>query len=347
MVDFKKLFNKDFLKGDKPESEITLKGVEKLAEHFKSKYNFIDISIIDENEITNEFEQFFVLFNEFIIANKLQQEIKETKIKDSNEEDTLFLKVKQLNEMYKNKKDKNLLFEEIKPNWKFFTKLLKFNEINQTIIIDLVCKKILKVAKKAKLNFFIWTDSKHYSLVANIESYFLFLDSCSNFFRRWPSKIIISKNMSDKLFKDFQTIVMYSFLQNDVYSCPNFVFSFIDKISALYIKNNYSYKNLMNYLLTFFNTFSKDGYITESVIYGYSQNSINKFDNFISLYFLPEEFLCLSQFIPEIKPFIDLLEEKGPKDKVEIIKNVIKQYNVRPEIEKMRESHLKILLEFN
>ena len=35
MVDFKKLFNKDFLKGDKPESEITLKGVEKLAEHFK------------------------------------------------------------------------------------------------------------------------------------------------------------------------------------------------------------------------------------------------------------------------------------------------------------------------
>ena len=68
MVDFKKLFNKDFLKGDKPESEITLKGVEKLAEHFKSKYNFIDISIRDENEIANEFEKFFVLFNEFIIS---------------------------------------------------------------------------------------------------------------------------------------------------------------------------------------------------------------------------------------------------------------------------------------
>ena len=87
--------------------------------------------------------------------------------------------------------------------------------------------------KKAKLNFYIWTNKKHYSLVSNIETYYIFFDSCSSFFTQWPSELIISSNKNDKLFPGHKIIVMKSFLQNDIYSCGSYAFAFLEILCNL------------------------------------------------------------------------------------------------------------------
>ena len=71
-----------------------------------------------------------------------------------------------------------------------------------------MCKKILTSQKKAILNFYIWVDQKsgHYSTVVNMDDYYIFLDSGSIYFKRWPNRSLISQNDKDKLFRNSYTI---------------------------------------------------------------------------------------------------------------------------------------------
>ena len=186
---------------------------------------------------------------------------------------------------------------------------------------------------------------EHYSIVANIETYYVFLDSCSTLFNRWPSKAIISNNNCNNKFRSHKTIVMKSLLQKDEYNCGSFCFAFLDIISNIYKENNHSYEALMNYLFKYFYNFSNDGYITEANIYLRTKNLGETFR--INLYLIPKEFLCLSESIRKLKCLKQVLKEKNKKEEADMIENIISQSGSKKEniykINKIRQEHLSIL----
>ena len=59
MDSYKILYQRGYLKGDKFNSPISLKGAEKLASIFERKYNNISIRIIKEKDIKKEFDSFY------------------------------------------------------------------------------------------------------------------------------------------------------------------------------------------------------------------------------------------------------------------------------------------------
>ena len=156
----------------------------------------------------------------------------------------------------------------------------------------MICRKILDLKKKKNINFFIWVEgtaqcdknSRHYSLVANISENYIFLDSCSLYYNRWPTEKFISSKNDDNLFKSSKTFVMMSFLQNDCYNCVSFYFSFVDIITNLYSKLGET--QFINYLEKYF-------YFSYNNRFKIESNSLYVDTDGIILYLLPNEFLSL------------------------------------------------------
>ena len=185
---YENLFKKGYLLRNDINSPISLAGMKKICNKITNDYNFIDIKFIYEKEFINEFEKFFKLSKEFIhednSINLSQNNL------NTDEEDLLFDVIKFTNEKYESLQDKNL-FNDAK-SYYFIIKKIGLFKIENSIINNLICKKILREVKKAELNFFIWEGKNgHYSLVFNINSYYFFFDPCSNFYQRWPTETII------------------------------------------------------------------------------------------------------------------------------------------------------------
>lgn len=348
---YKKLFEKGYLNGPNKNSPLTLKAIEKLSEKYMNENNFVNIKFINENEFLKEFNKFFeiygnfkkeVSFKEFENENNKLYELKEY---TSEEEDILFSNLKNFNKEYQNadKFNNKLIYDRI-------LKLKKFSNKCDDIITDLMCKKILDIKKTHDLNFYIWigNNESHYSTVCNIESYYLFFDSCSTFYNRWPTKTIITSNKNDNLFLTYKTLVMKSFLQNDGYNCGSFAIVFIDIIINLFTEFYFDKATLLSYFLKYFLNLSEEGFLTENF---YNKNEELEDLGEASIYPLPLEFLkfcqsssrlnCLKQLISknefksEIKNKIDHLlldmNKGNGKDKT-------------TEIEKIRNSHLEYLM---
>ena len=342
MGENKLLFDKGFLKGDKDNSALSLKGMMKLADIFKAKYNFINIAFLNENEFSQEFSQFYIICERFLSNNEnICEKIKNITISDSDEEDLLFIQMKNFNKKYKNINE-DILNMVISNNIDLFLKLLFLHENQLKIINDLMCKKILNQKKTSKINYYIWSDATdHFSLVTNIETYYIFLDSCSTFFARWPGKLIISNNNNNKLvFQFHKTLVMKSFLQYDGYNCGSFVFSFINSISELY-QNFNSEIEVLKYLLRYFNSFSsEEGFITETKLI--TKN--NEYSLDMNLYLLPKEFLKLCQSTWNLEDLKRIITKKNPNsENIKIIEEIINNSEIEDEISRIRNYHLELL----
>jgi len=344
MEKYHNIFKNKYLIGDKIDSPISIKGIEKLANYFKSIYNYIDIIIIKEKDITNEFKKFYDILKKFNDNNNITINKGNPIILDSNEEDELFDEIKSFNLKYGSIKDENIIFKEILAKYNIFSKILY---ADGEIIKNLVCKKILREEKKSKINYFIWYDDHHYSLVAHIENYYFFLDSCSTFFKRWPTKTIISDDKKNKLFLPYKTIVMKSFLQNDDFSCGTYVYAFIDLLCNLYEAFNRNYEKFFAYLFRYFNNFSEESYITEynSVFYYNKIEEELVYSGNVNLFMLPKEFLYLSQSIKRLKFLRDSIKAKVNNnfDDEKTIDEIIDKLKKKKVIEEIREFHMVIL----
>ena len=336
MVDYNLLFEKGYLKGVNADSPISLLGTEKLASIFKNKYNFIDIKIIKESEILDEFNMFNNItkgyVDKFSFINDKLKKFEFT----SEEQDKLFYQLKSFNRKYKIfEPNSEELFSEISSNYDTLISLLEFNNEKERLLDDIMCKIILRAKKEKVLNFFIWVDSeeRHYSLVFNVFDNYLFFDSCSIFFQRWPSRKIISYKKEDNLFESDKTMVMMSFLQTDSYNCVSFVFAFIDIFINLHQKSNT--KELLKYLSKYFDTLY-DGLF-------YVESGCNKYPNLYEndLYLLPQEFLYLTEKIEMLEGLkVSLTNEKN---KV-IVEEVIEQVKNQKKIIMYRKCHLEDLM---
>ena len=191
--------------------------------------------------------------------------------------------------------------------------------------------------KKDTLHFYIWIsqENHHYSLVMNIDDYYVFLDSCSIFFKRWPNQEIISQNDNDNLFNKFKTFVMLSFLQNDHFNCVSFVFAFIEILIQLYENNGK--KNLINYLLEYFNILYDGLFITESTC-----SDLNSIEP--KIYFLPKEILQLSQSTSKLKQLLELAKQYRTEE-IKTINMLINDNKVEKKITLYRKFHLDFLME--
>lgn len=173
--------------------------------------------------------------------------------------------------------------------------------------------------RKDFLHFYIWVNQQnhHYSLVANVDNYYIFLDSCSIFFRRWPNKAIISENENDNdnLFNKFKTFVMFSFLQHDEFNCVSFAFAFITILIQLYENGN---KNkLLNHFLKYFKFLYNGMFFTETD--SIDLNSIEP-----QIYYLPKDILELSQSISKLEYLLEQAK-KFREDEVKTINKVISE----------------------
>ena len=341
---YKKLYNKGYLKGDKKNSPLNIKGIEMLSKKYKNDYNFIDIINIKEKEFSDEFNKFFEIYQN-IKNEKNYKEFENAYDKivfnefNSQEEDELFLELKEFNLKHKNIKqiqNKQILITILK--LKNFSS--KFIEITN----DLMCKRIFYISKRNELTFFIWIndDESHYSLVCNIDDYYFFFDSCSIFYNRYPSKRLISSNMNDGLFIKGKVIYMKSFLQYDDYNCGSFIFAFIDIFAKYFISFNFNKGDLINYFLKYFNTYSNEDLLTEFYSYNFDENSLD-FGK-ISIYYLPFEFLELSQSTSELHNLKNTILDNDSKNKInDIISLKNDKHNV-PTIENIRLNHLNYLV---
>ena len=336
---YKNLHQKGYLKGDKFKSPISLNGAIKLASLFKKDFTFIDIIFVHEKNIIKEFEDFYaVIINYIRKYNFINEKLKNPKY-SSEDEDKFFEDLKKFNEKYKEfEPDSNELYNELSKDFEIVICLLDFYNQKERISIDLMCKSILRMEKKADLNFFVWVDEKenHYSLVTYIGQIYYFIDSCSNFFCRWPNETIIStneNNNNNNLYNKNNTYVMMSFLQLDSYNCVSFVFAFIDILIELYLK--FSTNGLINYLGKYFGNVYNGLYHTEA----YDINEIHW--DVISLYLLPEELLSLA----ESKFMLKNLLKKQKNSSVKImIKRVIEKVKKKKVIKIYRQEHLKYLM---
>ena len=198
MAFYKFLYDNDYLKGAKKDSAITLKGAQKLSSIFVDSYNFINIEIISENEYFDEFEIFNIISNRYT-KNNYDSPFRLNVEKDysSTQEDNLFAELKKFNEKFKEISPNSL--EDFSKNDKLiFWELCKFFHKREQIITNLMCKKILSSQKKANLNFYIWVgqQNKHYSTCVNMDSYYIFLDSCSIYFKRWPNRALFNEKIN-------------------------------------------------------------------------------------------------------------------------------------------------------
>lgn len=342
MAFYKHLFNYGYLEGDNKKSPISLKGAKKLAEIFEETYDFISIEIFNENEFFEEFETFNKISQKFT-GMKKQSDSKIMK-KDSysyEEEDDFFNKLKQFNITYgKFKESEPKSQDDFPKECDLFFELIQFVKNKEEIIINLMCKKILRSEKKSTLNFYIWTEQqkKHYSTVVNIGKYYIFLDSCSLFFKRWPGKELVSiyDSNSNKLFDKDSTYVMFSFIQNDDFNCVSFAFAFIEIIIHLYEK--YDENKLINYLSKYFCCSWKDNFLTELICYtlNYSEPLI---------YYLPEELLILSQFPDKLKYLLVHANNTKRYDEIQVINKILADKETGHKIEKYRNFHLDCLME--
>lgn len=156
MVDYNLLFEKGYLKGVNADSPISLLGTEKLASIFKNKYNFIDIKIIKESEILDEFNMFNNItkgyVDKFSFINDKLKKFEFT----SEEQDKLFYQLKSFNRKYKIfEPNSEELFSEISSNYDTLISLLEFNNEKERLLDDIMCKIILRAKKEKVLNFFI------------------------------------------------------------------------------------------------------------------------------------------------------------------------------------------------
>lgn len=342
---YEQLYNKGFLKGDKKNSPLSTKGIEMLSKKYKKDYNFIDIINLKEKEFLDEFEKFFEIYQN-IRNGKYYKEFENAYNKipfdkfNSQEEDDLFSELKEFNLNHKNIKEvlnKEIMLEILK--------LKNFSSKYIEITKDLMCKRILNICKTKELTFFIWinNDESHYSIVCNIEHYYFFIDSCSTYFNRYPSKRIISSNMNDGLFIRGKIIYMQSFLQYDNYNCGSFIFAFIDIFVQLFKKFYYNKENFINYFLKYFNNYSNEGLLTESYVYNFDEN-IEDFGK-IGIFYLPLEFLELSQSTSELTLLKKTILDNDSKRKIDAI-ITSKNDNDKPnstKIEIIRQKHLNYL----
>lgn len=342
MAFYKFLFENKYLETKYENSSISLKGAQKLSSIFEDTYEFIKIEIINESEFFQEFETFNEISQKFIKGNKKPLIIStDDNYYSSDEEDKLYEELKKFNLNYGKFKEINPKLEQDFPNQdSLFFDLLQFHEKREKIITNLTCKKILRAQKqKDFLYFYIWfnEENHHYSLVAYYDDYYIFLDSCSIFFKRWPNQEIISKNDDNKkiLFNKEKTFVMFSFLQYDDYNCVSFSFSFIEILIQLY--QNYKSNNWIIYLSRYFKFLYNDMFMTET-----DNCDINSIEP--QIYYLPEEILELSQSNQRLK---DLLKnaEKFRKDEVETIKKIIAENKKGKKILSYRSFHLNYLME--
>ena len=316
-----------------------MKGVEKLVTIFKKKYNFLDIKIINEKEFSDEFYKFNDAFNKivkkkyFIIDDNKKENIEY----NSFQEDELFKNLIEFNSNYNNiKNDSSISSEEYRINDSLLAKLKEFYNNKDMAINNLMCKKILRDSKKAKLNFYIWLDgiNKHYSLVFNLENDYIFLDPCSLYFQRWPTKIIVSDNYDDKLFHKYHVLVMLSFIQNDEFNCVSFAFAFIEILIKLYEEKKE--KGLINYLTTYFCYLQSNTYVTES------HDTVNDYMD-PKLYLLPFEFLLLVKSKSKLRYLKKEAEKLKRYKDVKLIDEIIKRDDNG--IEQYRKFHLQSLKE--
>ena len=253
------------------------------------------------------------------------------------------MKLKNFNNNYKNVKDSDY-FQKISNDYDMIISLIEFYNIREKVLVNLMCKNILRSNKKNLFNFYIWIDEddKHNSLVCNAGKYYLFLDSCSTFFERYPTQKIVSWKAQDNLFKPMETIAMLSFLQTDDYNCCSFTFALLEIIIKLYLK----YKDLeimMDYLFLFFSHNHQGTFHSESV-HILTKEEPSFFDR-IYLFLLPREILELA----ESKQMLDILknaliENNNKYDALmveEIIENIEKNGYA---IKLYRQKHLEYLM---
>lgn len=338
MAFYKFLYDNGYLKGAKKESSITLKGAQKLSSFFEASFNFISIEIISEDKYFKEFDIFKTISEKFI-KNKTDSpsKINEENNYSSAQEDGLFSELKKFNQKFKEISPNSL--EDFPKNDKLiFSELYKFYGKREQIINNLICKKILNSQKKAILNFYIWVDQKndHYSTVVNIDNYYIFLDSCSVYFKRWPNRSLISKNDNDRLFNKYKTLVMLSFLQADEFNCVSFAFAFVEIFIELYQK--YNKQKLINYLFEYFNLLWYGLFITES-----NSFSIDYIEP--QIFYLPEEILLLAQSLRKLKYLLAEAKESKKENEIVTINKVINEIKNEKKITKYRIFHLDCLME--
>ena len=346
MAFYKILFDKGFLERGDLNSPISLKGMEKLCEIYNAKYDFINTTIINEDEIVKELKTFNESFDKLKKENKVPISEDKKEFISENEEQ-LLEEIKNFNREFEITPDKTLFTAERLKRCSLIIKQLGLDKISSRIP-DLICKIVFKRQKNAKLNFYVWVGEHHYSLVCNIRTYFFFLDSCSTFFKRWPSNNIISFFHNDNLFNTFKTLVMKSFLQKDDFNCGSYAFSFIDEIINLYQEYDFDKPgNIISYFLKYFTSFSKkEGFLTEST--SISANKNTEFNMNMNLYLLPKEILYLCQdkdLLDSLKVRLNL--KYGDNNDyslfIETIRNEQKQNNYA--ISRRRQEHLKLLSE--
>ena len=335
---YKALFNKGYLKGVNNDSPIALKGAKKLITIFNKTYDFINIDIINESDYYKEFYAFETIFEKFF-KKHFSKINTANKIYDSSQEDNLFIELKNFNLKYKKiKESEKNLSEKSQKDINASLYLYEFNNKREQIITDLVCKKILRNPKKYILNFYVWINERdgHYSLVSNIDDYYIFMDSCSIYFKRWPNKEIISKNDDDKLFNKFKTFVMISFLQYDEFNCVSFTLAFIQIIIDLYQKLNKD--GLINYLYRYFNYLWLDKFLCEtSSVYDDLYEPI--------IYLLPKEILELSQSISKLKYLKTIVLNLNNEEEAQMIQKIINEAEKESRIGIYRRFHLDCLME--
>ena len=186
---YKILFEKGFLERGDSESPISLKGMEKLCEIYNAKYDFIDTTIINEEEIVEELNKFKESFDELKKEhNVLISEDKNVFIPDSEEE--LIEEIKKFNRDYEITPDKTLFTVERLKRCSLIIKQLGLNSINSRMP-DLIYKIVFKRQKNAKLNFYIRVGEHHYSLVCSIKTYFFFLFHIALFSRVGLQRILV------------------------------------------------------------------------------------------------------------------------------------------------------------
>lgn len=337
---YKNLFDKGYLNWGYSESPISIKGMKKLRKIFLSKYDFINIKFVNEDRVMDEFEKFYESFNYLIIGSN--EKLHEKKTLNSDEEDLFYNEIKAINNTYQNTNDKNQLSEDMIKYYALKIKQIGFIDIEFKIVKDLICKEIIKDPKERQLNFYIWVGYNHYSLVFNVETYYFFMDSCSVFFNRWPTKAIISNEKNQNFFQTHKVVVMKSFLQFDDFNCASYVFGFIQIIVNLYYKfDNNKIESIIKYLLEYFNYFSDEGFITENNNISAIRNT--KYNMNINLFILPKEILKLSQSFKMLNSLKESLKKKKKFNYLTLIDGVINELQNESKIKKIRNFHLMLL----
>lgn len=155
---YQKLFIKGYLKGPYKNSPLNLNGIEKLTIKFKKQYNFINITILNENDIINEFNKFYQIYYKLEKEIKLKFNVKNKidKDYDSQKEDELFSLLKKFNKKYDKYNDQyNKILVDKEDETTIF-RLREFSLKLDIILNNLMCKKILQFNITHKMNYMGW-----------------------------------------------------------------------------------------------------------------------------------------------------------------------------------------------